>query len=323
MNPEHVHTEIARLASAEFNAWRDLREKKRDFEARCGEAALEAAQGDAAARKRYSEAAASIAMLEDVITGARAKREKLLKQALERECAELEREAAELERQADEIARRRMKLEAELREVEGYPIHIQAAQALSSRLQNQAHHLRTQAKLKRQQGPLANGYAEGCSLEELVEAMLRYPALVPAIRDVEAWWDVLSRAAAGHGGPIEAARLVWRNGKIHEDASFVLVRGNLIKWDRTWEGSTVTRAERTTRTLAEIPLPHWLVDRPQKPLPPPRPRKPVDFYRLEEVGKCAKCGAVVSALYVSATHGGPGLCEACYERAKVPEPRIL
>jgi hypothetical protein len=323
MNSEQLHTEIARLTEAEHKAWRDLREKKRDFEARRGEAALEAASGDAGARKRYHEAVASMAMLEDIIAGARAKREALLKQALERECAELEREAAELERQADDIARRRAKLEAELREVEGSPIHIRAAQALSSRLQNQAHQLRTQAKRKRAQGPPANGYAEAGSLEELVEAMLRYPALVPPIGEVEAWWDALSRAAAGHGGEIEAARLVWRNGKIHEDASFCLVRGNLIKWDRTWEGSTVTRAERTTRMLAEIPLPHWIVDRPQKPLPPPRPRKPVEFYRLEVGGKCAKCGSQVSALYVSATHGGPGLCEACYERLKVPEPRIL
>jgi len=322
MTSEQLHQEIARLAEAEFRAWRDLREKKRDFEARRGEAALEAAQGDAAARKRYGEAVASMAMLEDVITGARAKREELLKQALERECAELEREAAELERQADDIARRRAKLEAELREVEGYPIHIRSAQALSSRLHNQAHQLRTQAKLKRAEGPPANGYAEGCSLDELVEAMLRYPALVPAIRDVEAWWDTLSRAAAGHGGPIEAARLVWRNAKILEDASFVLVRGNLIKWDRTWEGSTVTRAERTTRRLAEIPLPHWLAG-PQRPLPPPRPRKPPEVYRLEESGKCSKCGSAVSALYVSAAYGGPGLCEPCYERAKVPEPRMI
>jgi hypothetical protein len=152
--------------------------------------------------------------------------------------------------------------------------------------------------------------------------MLRYPALVPPIRDVEAWWDAVSRAAAGHGGPIEAARLVWRNGRIHNDCSFVLAHGHLIKLEHTWEGSTVTRAERTTRTLAEIPLPHWIAG-PQRPLPPPRPRKPVDFYRLEEVGKCAKCGAVVSALYVSAAHGGPGLCEPCYERAKVPEPRMV
>ena len=314
--------EIARLAEAEFNAWRALRDKKGEFEARRGEAALEAASGDAGARKRYNEAVASIAMLQDVITGARAKREELLRAAVEAEARALEQQAAELERQADDIARRRAKLEAELREVEGSPIHIRAAQALSSRLRNEAHQLRTQAQRKRAEGPPANGYAEGCSLEELVEAMLRYPALVPTIRDVEAWWVTLSRAAAGHGGPIEAARLVWRNGKIQEDASFVLVRGNLIKWDRTWEGSTVTRAERTTRTLHDIPLPHWLSG-PQRPLPPPRPRKPPSVYRLEEVGKCAKCGAVVSALYVSATHGGPGLCEACYERAKVPEPRIL
>jgi hypothetical protein len=323
MTSEQLHQEIARLANAEFNAWRDLREKKRDFEARRGEAALDAAQGDAGARKRYQEAVATMVMLEDVITGARAKREALLRQAVEAEARALEQQAAELERQADDIARRRAKLEAELREVEGSPIQIRAAQALSSRLRNETDQLRTQAQRKRAEGPPANGYAEAGSLEELVEAMLRYPALVPPIGEVEAWWDTLSRAAAGHGGPIEAARLVWRNAKIHEDASLMLVRGNLIKWDRTWEGSTVTRAERTTRMLAEIPLPHWIVDRPQKPLPPPRPRKPVDFYRLEEVGKCLKCGAVVSALYVSAAGGGPGLCEPCYERLKVPEPRMI
>jgi hypothetical protein len=206
--------------------------------------------------------------------------------------------------------------------VEGSPIHIRAAQALSSRLRNQADQLRTQAQRKRAQGPPGNGYAEAGSLEELVEAMLRYPTIVPAIRDVEAWWDALSRAAAGHGGPIEAARLVWRNGKIHEDASVALARGHLIKLEHTWEGSTVTRSERTTRTLAEIPLPHWLAG-PQRPLPPPRPRKPPSVYRLEVGGKCAKCGAAVSALYVSAAHGGPGLCEACYERVKVPEPRMI
>ena len=322
MNSEQLHTEIARLAEAEFNAWRALRDKKGEFAARRGEAALQAASGDAAARKRYSEAVASMAMLEDVITGARAKREELLRAAVEAEARALEQQAAELERQADDIARRRAKLEAELRELAGYPVHIRSAQALSSRLREDAERLRLEAKRKRLQGPPANGYAEAGSLEELVSAMLRYPALVPPIGDVAAWWDTLSRAAAGHGGPIEAARLVWRNGKIHEDASFVLVRGNLIKWDRTWEGSTVTRAERTTRTLAEIPLPHWIAG-PQRPLPPPRPHKPVDFYRLEEVGKCAKCGSVVSVVYLSARHGGPGLCEACYERAKVPEPRMI
>jgi hypothetical protein len=322
MNSEQLHTEIARLAEAEHKAWRELRHKKSEFHARRGEAALEAAQGDAAARKRYQEAVASMAMLEDVITGARARREELLKQALERECAELEREAAELERQADEIARRRMKLEAELREVEGSPIHIRAAQALSSRLRNQADQLRSQAQRKRAEGPPASGYAEAGSLEELVEAMLRYPTIVPAIRDVEAWWDALSRAAAGHGGPIEAARLVWRNGRIHNGCSFVLAHGHLIKLEHTWEGSTVTRAERTTRTLTEIPLPHWIAG-PQRPLPPPRPRKPPSVYRLEVGGKCAKCGAAVSALYVSAAYGGPGLCEACYERAKVPELRTI
>jgi len=323
MTDSQLIAEIHKLAEAEFNAWRELRDKKREFEARRGQAALEAAQGDAGARKRYGETVASMAMLEDVITGARARREALLKQALERECAELEREAAELERQADDIARRRMKLEAELREVEGSPIHIRAAQALSSRLRNEAHQLRTQAQRKRAEGPPASGYAEGGALEELVEAMLHYPAIVPATGDVEAWWRELSRAAAGHGGAIEAARLVWRNGKIHEDTSFGLVRGHLLKLEHTFDGSTVTRAERTTRMLAEIPLPHWIVDRPQKPLPPPRPRKPVEFYRLEVGGKCAKCGSVVSALYVSATHGGPGLCETCYERAKVPEPRMI
>jgi len=322
MTSEQLHQDIARLAEAEFKAWRELRDKKREFEARRGEAALEAASGDAGARKRYSEAAASMAMLEDVMAGARAKREELLKQALERDCAELEREAAELERQADEIARRRAKLEAELRELEGSPVDIRFAEALSSRLQNQAHQLRTQAKRKRAEAPPGNGYAEASSLEDLVQAVLEWPCLVPPLEAIVSWWDTLSRAAAGHGGPIEAARLVWRNAKIHEDASFVLVRGNLIKWDRTWEGSTVTRGERTTRTLAEIPLPHWIAG-PQRPLPPPRPRKPVDFYRLEEVGKCAKCGAVVSALYVSAARGGRGLCEACYERAKAPEPRMI
>jgi hypothetical protein len=323
MTQFEFEAELQRLAEAEHKAWRDLRDKKREFQARRGEAALEAAQGDAAAHKRYSEAVAGVAMLEDVITGARARREELLRHAVEAEARRLEEKAEALEREADAIERRRLQLEAELRTVEGSPIQIRAAQALSSRLRNEAHQLRTQAKCKRAQGPPASGYAEGGALEELVSAMLRYPALVPAIRDVEAWWDTLSRAAASHGGEIEAARLVWRNAKIHEDASFVLVRGNLIKWDRTWEGSTVTRAERTTRTLAEIPLPHWIVDRPQKPLPPPRPRKPVDFYRLEEVGKCAKCGSVVSVVYLSARHGGPGLCEACYERLKVPEPRMI
>jgi hypothetical protein len=323
MNSQHVHTEIARLAEAEFNAWRELRDKKREFEARRGEAALEAAQGDAGARKRYNEAVASIAMLEDIITGARAKREALLKQALERECAELEREAAELEQQADEIARRRMKLEAELREVEGSPIHIRAAQALSSRLRHQAHQLLTQAKRKRAEGPPASGYAEGGALEELVSAMLHYPAIVPATGDVEAWWRELSRAAAGHGGPIEAARLVWRNGRIHHDCSFVLTHSSLVKLEHTWDGGTMTRGERTNRTLAQIPLPHWLAG-PQGPLPPPPgPRKPPSVYRLEEGGRCAKCGSQVSALYVSAAHGGPPLCEPCYERTKVPEPRMI
>jgi hypothetical protein len=323
MNSEHVHQEIARLAEAEFNAWRDLREKKRDFEARRGEAALEAAQGDASARKRYSETVASMAMLEDVITGARAKREELLRQALEAEARALEQQAAELERQADDIARRRMKLEAELRELEGYPIQVRSAQALSSRLREQADQLRTQAKRKRAEGPPASGYAEAGSLEELVQALLHYPALVPAIRDVEAWWDALSRAAAGHGGAIEAARLTWRNGRVHNDCSFVLVRGNLIKLERTWDGSTVTRAERTNRTLHEIPLPHWLAGH-QGPLPPPPGSwKPPEVYRLEQGGRCARCGSQVSALYVSAARGGPGLCEPCYARVKVPEPRMI
>jgi hypothetical protein len=251
MTEPELEKQIRHLAEAEFRAWRELRDKKREFQARRGEAALEAAQGDAAARKRYQEAVASIAMLEDVITGARARREELLKQALERECAELEREAAELERQADEIARRRMKLEAELRELEGYPVHIRSAQALSSRLREDAERLRLEAKRKRAEGPPGNGYAEGCSLEELVEAMLRYPTIVPAIRDVEAWWDALSRAAAGHGGPIEAARLVWRNGRIHNDYSFVLTHSSLVKLERTWDGGTMTRGERTTRTLPD------------------------------------------------------------------------
>jgi hypothetical protein len=42
------------------------------------------------ARKRYQEAVASMVMLEDVITGARARREELLRQALEARSAPLE-----------------------------------------------------------------------------------------------------------------------------------------------------------------------------------------------------------------------------------------
>jgi hypothetical protein len=323
MNSEQLHTEIARLAEAEFNAWRELRDKKREFEARRGEAALEAASGDAAARKRYNEAVASMAMLEDVITGARAKREKLLKQALERDCAELDREAAELERQADEIARRRMKLEAELREVEGYPIHIRSAQALSSRLRDEAERLRLEAKRKRLQGPPANGYAEASTLENLAEAMLRYPALVPAIRDVEAWWDALSRAAAGHGGPIEAARLVWRNGRIHHDCSFVLTHSSLVKLEHTWDGGTMTRGERTNRTLAQIPLPVWIAGHQGPVLPPPPTRRLPSVYRIEASARCTQCGSDVSVVYMPTDKEGPGLCERCYSRAKVPEPRMI
>jgi hypothetical protein len=322
MTQPELEKQVRQLAEAEFKAWRELREKKREFEARRGGAALEAAQGDAGARKRYSEAVAGVAMLEDVITGARARREELLRQALEAEVRALEEQAAELDWQADDIARRRAKLEAELREVEGSPIHIRAAQALSSRLRNEAHQLRTQAKRKRAQGPPGNGYAEASTLEDLVQAVLEWPCLVPPLEAIVSWWDELSRAAAGHGGPIEAARLVWRNGKIHEDASVALARGHLLKLEHKWDGGTLVRRERTTRTLAEIPLPHWLAG-PQRPLPPPRPRKPVDFYRLEVGGKCAKCNSHVSALYVSAAHGGPGLCEACYSGVQVPEPRMV
>jgi hypothetical protein len=314
---------VYHLAEAEFNAWRELRDKKREFEARRGEAALEAAQGDAAARKRYQEAVATIVMLEDVITGARAKREELLRQAVEAEARRLEEKAEALEREADAIERRRLQVEAELRKVEGSGIRILPAQALSRQKREEAERLRLAAKRKRAEGPLANGYAEGCSLEELVEAMLRYPALVPSLSEVETWWREISRAAAGHGGPIEAARLVWRNGRIHHDCSFALTHSSLVKLERTWDGGTMTRGERTNRTLAQIPLPVWIAGHQGPVLPPPPTRRLPSVYRIEASARCTQCGSDVSVVYMPTDKEGPGLCEACYERLKVPEPRMI
>ena len=322
---------IEKLAERELTTWNQLRARRAELQSARGQAALAVLAGDGKdAKREYAAAVAEATLLEDALAAARQERERILREALERECSDLEAEAERLEREAAELLAKRDKLLHELTALEGCAVRILPAtpgqQLRSEQLKAEAAKLRAEAKRRRAQGPPADGYAEAGHLAGLIEAMLRAPVLVPAVREVARWWNKLlpTAQAHAHGRPPQGARIVWRNATLCEDACFILANRNLIKLVPR-SGEPLVTSERTNRLLHEIPLPHWLAEHAPQPVPPPAPAtgwRPPEAYRLQVDGHCADCKKPVTELFLP--HGvGRGLCEACFERRRAGEPRMI
>jgi hypothetical protein len=256
-------SQLHELAAQELDLWRNYETRKREAEQARDEAAAELLENptSAAARKRYLEAAQTATLLDGGITLLRRRRKKLLGDYFESYVAYLESRMKELETEIANLAEKRRSILNELAKIEGAefldpPLTKENQVRKSYLLEQEVSNLHHRLILLRQYGVPRAGVAFGDNLDELLNNMLRTPALVPSLDEVTNWYQTIE-AHVQRAERVATWRIVWRRGALYREACFAEVEpGKWLTLNET--GKVIATYDQNRRPLADVPVPVWL-----------------------------------------------------------------
>jgi hypothetical protein len=237
---ESIAAESRRLAESEL-AWSNkLLTKRADiatFEVSLAELSNEPLEHGEAALARASEKLAALtsecAAIQRTIEASRLKRRSVLQELQVTRAGEFRQEAQEARAQADRLVERGDKLLgafAEIEEIEASTVIGLCRDRLSlrtDRLRRKADDLERQAvELERSKVPDAGlvDLHEATHNDEVVAAVLAQDVVGPTINEIREWLAAVERASKrDFGDRLRRVRLVWKDGRIDTESSYVFV----------------------------------------------------------------------------------------------------